>query len=300
MREFANSWSARSNRLRYVGTLGHCKNKYIINAGKNKKLRIVVFLSVNQAQILDDNLALLNILREAKVFELADVLVKLHPRDTKNYNEYLPYIKIIKEPWKATLDKVTVAAIVKEAHRQKRKAVVHVSKVKDGYEVLKDKADGLVHVWDDKPLNNEQLNELKKEHFFVIPTILTLQKVQSVYFQKTKEETEVKVKMIKNEVKRLYDIGVPILAGTDPPNANINYGTDLYKEMILLNEAGISTIDVLKSATSLPATHFNLKNKGFIKKGYRADLILVDGNPTENIKDIANNKRVFKLGKEVK
>ena len=210
------------------------------------------------------------------------------------------YIKIIKEPWKVTLDDKTVAALIKAAHNQNKKAVVHVSKVKDGYQVLKDKADGLVHIWDDKQLSENQLKSLKKESFFVIPTILTLQKVQSAYFNKTEEETVKKVKMIQNEVKRLYDIGVPILAGTDPPNANINHGTDLYKEMILLKEAGISTLDVLKSATSLPATHFGLKNKGFIKRGYRADFILVDGNPTENINDIANTKRVFKQGKEVK
>ena len=76
-------------------------------------------------------------------------------------NNGADYIKIIKEPWKATLDKVTVAAIVKEAHKQKRKAVVHVSKVKDGYEVLKDKADGLVHVWDDKPYRSFMLAIIK-------------------------------------------------------------------------------------------------------------------------------------------
>ena len=209
------------------------------------------------------------------------------------------YIKIIKEPWKATLDTKTVAALIKASHKENKKAVVHVSKAQDGFQVLKDKADGLVHIWDDKKITETQLNQLKKEHFFVIPTILTLQKVQSLYFNKTEEQTKIKVKLIQEEVKRLYDVGVPILAGTDPPNANINHGTDLYKEMYLLKEAGIPVLDVLKSATSLPALHFNLKNKGFIKKGYRADFILINGNPTKNINDIANEKRVFKLGKEV-
>ena len=210
------------------------------------------------------------------------------------------YIKIIKEPWKATLDVPTVKALIKAGHKEKMKTVVHVSKANDGYQVLKDKADGLVHIWDDKELSKLQLVELKKESFFVIPTLLTLQEIRGVNLNRTKEQYDAKMKMIQNEVKKLYDIGVPILAGTDPPNGNINYGVDLYKELFLLKKVGMSNIDVMKSATSLPAVHFNLKNKGFIKAGYRADLILVDGNPLENITDIANFKRVWKQGKEVK
>lgn len=209
------------------------------------------------------------------------------------------YIKIIKEPWKATLDDATVAALISEAHKNNKIAVVHVSKVRDGFQVLKDKADGLVHIWDDKALSEKKLEELKKETFFIIPTMLTLKKVQKAYYKKSDEEANKKMDFLKKEVKRLYDAGVPILAGTDPPNANINYGTDLFKELELLSASGIPTIDVLKAATSLPAKHFSLKDKGYIKKGYRADFILVEGNPTKNIKDIWKTKRVFKQGKEV-
>lgn len=224
---------------------------------------------------------------EAKAFVTARIAAGAH------------YIKIIKEPWKSTLNDSTVAAIIKEAHKQDRKAVVHISKVKDGYQILKAKADGLVHIWDDKTLSNKELNDLKDEKFFVVPTLLTIQNIGKMYSKKSPEKLQEKMKMVKNEVKRLYDIGVPILAGTDPPNAKINYGNDLFKELILLQEAGIPILEVLKSATSLPAIHFNLKEKGFIKEGYRADLVLVDGNPTENLNDLNNKKRVFKLGKEV-
>jgi len=210
------------------------------------------------------------------------------------------YLKIIQEPWKVTLDAKTVAALVKATHKLEMKAVVHISKVKDAYQVLIDKADGLVHIWDDKEMTKIQLEDLKKETFFVVPTLLTIQKVQKAYFNKTEVQTAEKTVFIQKELKKLYDIGVPILAGTDPPNANINFGTDLYKEMELLKGAGLSNIDVLKSATSLPALHFDLKNIGFIKKGYNADLILVDGNPVKNLKDMWNTKRIFKNGVEVK
>ncbi len=210
------------------------------------------------------------------------------------------YIKIIREPWKATLNYETVAEIIKEAHHQKLISVVHVSKARDGVRVVKDKANGLVHIWDDRDLTEEEFTALKKEQFFIVPTVLTIHKVQKIYFKKSDEEQEKVTNRILKEVKRLYDAKIPILAGTDPPNAGINNGTDLYKEMIFFYKAGLSNLDILKSATSLPATHFKLKDKGFIKEGFRADFILIDGNPIQNIKDIFNEKRVWKQGKEVK
>ncbi|WP_299109875.1 amidohydrolase family protein [uncultured Tenacibaculum sp.] len=227
------------------------------------------------------------------------------PEEAKGFvegrvNAGADYIKIIREPWKATLNKETTKALIEATHEVNKKAVVHVAKAADAHEVLKNKADGLVHIWEDTSLTKEQFDDLKEEKFFVVPTLLTMQKVQELFYKKTKEQALEKVKIMQAEVKRLHEIGVPILAGTDPPNGNINYGTDLYKELKLLKEAGLSTVDVLKSATSLPAIHFNLKGKGFLKEGYRADMVLVDGNPTENIEDIAKTKRVFKQGKEVK
>lgn len=209
------------------------------------------------------------------------------------------YIKIIKEPWKATLDSATVASLVKEAHLQNKKVVVHVSRNTNALEVIRSGADGLVHIWRDSVMKNYQIDALKKHKFFIVPTMIVRKLSKENLDKKGVKAAHITVEELKSEVKKMYDLGIPILAGTDPPNFQLNYGTDLFKEMELLQEAGIPTTDVLKSATSLPAIHFNLKEKGFIKKGYRADLVLVEGNPTKNIADIANKKRVWKLGKEV-
>jgi len=105
---------------------------------------------------------------------------------------------------------------------------------------------------------------------------------------------------LKSEVKRLYDAGIPILAGTDPPNAQINYGDDLHKELKLISEAGIPNEDVLKGATSYTAKAFGLDKQGFIKEGYLANMILIDGNPLENIEDISKIEIVWKEGEKVK
>lgn len=227
------------------------------------------------------------------------------PEDAKGFvtdriNAGVDYIKIIVEPWKTTLDIETVKSIIEETHKNEKIAVVHVSKVQDAYNVISSNANGLVHIWDDKIMSDERLKELTKEKdFFVIPTLLTTLKFHEMLKKQTPDIKRISENELKAEVLRLHKMGVPILAGTDPPNLEINYGTDLYKELKLLVEAGIPAIDVLKGATSLPIKKFKLGNSGMIKKGFTADMILIDGNPMENIDDISKINTVWKLGKKV-
>ncbi|WP_405252601.1 amidohydrolase family protein [Dokdonia sp. Asnod3-C12] len=207
------------------------------------------------------------------------------------------YIKIIVEPWKATLDKETVAAIIREAHKADKIAVVHVSRAQDAFDALSSGADGLVHIYNDEPLTAAQLDQLNEDaNFFVIPTILTTVLIQPLYYNKTAEETaEIEARLLK-EVKRLYDAGIPILAGTDPPNANINIGSDLYKELAFFAKAGLPMEAVLASATSLPADKFSLENVGYIKEGFKADMLLLDKSPVEDVMHMNSIAKIWKEG----
>lgn len=207
------------------------------------------------------------------------------------------HIKIIVEPWRATISHDIAKAIVEEAHANDKVAVVHISKKEDAYQVLSNGADGLVHIWGDGKMSQEHLDDLvKNQDFFIIPTVLTTVLVQPIFYNKSEEETALVEKELLTEVKRLYDAGVPLLAGTDPPNANINMGTDLYKELLLFSKAGIPAIDVLKTATSIPATKFRLANMGFIKEGYIADMLLLDKSPLDNMEHIASITTIWKAG----
>ncbi|WP_299151378.1 amidohydrolase family protein [uncultured Dokdonia sp.] len=207
------------------------------------------------------------------------------------------YIKIIVEPWKKTLDKETVAQIIKEAHKASKIAVVHVSNEEDAYNSLISDADGLVHIYHDKPMTDQHLQKLVGEKdFFVIPTILTTVLIQPLYFNKTTEETALVEANLLKEVKRLYDAGIPILAGTDPPNANINIGSDLYKELAFFAKAGLPIEAVLASATSLPAEKFSLEGVGYIKKGYKADLLLLEQSPVNDVMKLNTLSHIWKEG----
>ena len=81
----------------------------------------------------------------------------------------------------------------------------------------------------------------------------------------------------------LKEEGVPILAGSDCPNIGTAHGVSLHRELELLVQAGLTPLEALRAATSAPAKAFRLKDRGSIKPGLRADLLLVRGEPTQNI-----------------
>jgi imidazolonepropionase-like amidohydrolase len=99
-------------------------------------------------------------------------------------------------------------------------------------------------------------------------------------------------------IKQLKAAGVPILAGTDAPNPGTTYGASLHEELVLLVEAGLTPTEALIAATSAPALAFHASDRGRIARGLRADLVLVNGNPTEDILATRNIVAVYKGGIE--
>jgi imidazolonepropionase-like amidohydrolase len=89
-------------------------------------------------------------------------------------------------------------------------------------------------------------------------------------------------------LNQLVAEGVPILAGTDTalPTAQFGvygFGATLHAELELLVRAGLRPVQALTAATSAPAKAFGLTDRGGIRPGLRADLLLVDGDPTQDI-----------------
>jgi hypothetical protein len=87
-----------------------------------------------------------------------------------------------------------------------------------------------------------------------------------------------------------------ILAGTDAPGPGVAHGASLHRELELLGFAGLAPIEALRAATSAPAAVFGLTDRGRIVPGMRADVMLVEGNPTENILATRAMVRVYQGG----
>jgi imidazolonepropionase-like amidohydrolase len=99
-------------------------------------------------------------------------------------------------------------------------------------------------------------------------------------------------------IKELKAAGVPILAGTDAPNPGTAYGVSLHEELLLLVGAGLTPMEALVAATSAPALAFHVPDRGRIARGLRADLVLVNGNPAEDILATRDIVAVYKAGIE--
>lgn len=90
-------------------------------------------------------------------------------------------------------------------------------------------------------------------------------------------------------VKALYDAGGKIMAGSDAPEWYLLYGYTLHREIRSLVEAGLPPYAALEAATRNPAEFFGtLSQTGTVEAGKRADLLLLQANPLE---DVSNTER---------
>ena len=93
--------------------------------------------------------------------------------------------------------------------------------------------------------------------------------------------------------------GVPLLAGTDFASAAVCPGFSIHDELEWLVKAGLSPADALKTATVNPASLFGLEDLGAIAPGKIANLVLLDQNPLEDIRNTTRINSVVYRGKLV-
>ena len=223
----------------------------------------------------------------------------------------------------ATLSDASVQAVIRAAKARNQLAVVHVSTQRDAVLALQAGADGLVHVFQDQPASDEFIELAKRRRAFVIPTLSVIEQAAAGSGPQLAEDARLKPMLLpeqratlkgvfprransaqlsanaKQSVRRLQAARVPILAGTDAGNPGTTHGASLHGEMALLVAAGLTPVQALAAATSRPAQHFGLKDRGRIVPGMRADLVLVDGDPTTTIESSRAIAGIWKNGIKV-
>lgn len=106
-------------------------------------------------------------------------------------------------------------------------------------------------------------------------------------------------------VGALHRAGVHIMAGTDAPLRNSPPGFGLHEELWHFTRAGLSPLDALRSATIEPARFLGLADSlGTVERGKVADLVLLDANPLEDIRNarrvgaVVANGRLFRVRRD--
>ncbi len=237
------------------------------------------------------------------------------------------YIKIVYDNGSSygrtssTLSKATMQAVIAAAHKRGKLAVVHIHSLGEAREAVEAGADGLVHLFIDRAADEQFINLVTSRRVFVIPTLTVIDSVAgrasgamlaqdaSLAAALSAENTTALntgfpanpktaegLKVAQGAVRALKAARVPILAGTDAPNPGTAHGVSMHRELELLVEAGLTPAEALASATSIPAKHFQLNDRGRIATGLRADLVLVKGDPTADIKAARNIVGVWKQG----
>lgn len=124
---------------------------------------------------------------------------------------------------------------------------------------------------------------------------------RSIYLDGTVyHATQNKLNYAVEVMKLAHQAGVKIVAGTDwiyPEDPSM---IPLYDEARIYNDkVGLSTLETIESLTLNAALVTGLKDRGRIAKGYRADLLLLDRNPVNDIKYVFMPKEVYIGGRKV-
>lgn len=249
---------------------------------------------------------------------------------TDRIEEGSDYIKIIYDDGSAyglrfpTITRETLAAVTAEAQRQGKLAVAHISTHKSMEDAVAAGVDGVVHLFLDEPIDAQLVHLAQRKGIFVIPTLTVLQSAAGIAggsslavdtdlkpFLPQDDVANLKTAFPKRDESRadfavarqaalaLHRAGIPVLAGSDAPNPGTAHGASLHRELELLVEAGLPPVEALAAATSRPAKHFGLSDRGRIAAGYRADLLLVEGDPTEEIRATRRIRGVWKDGRAI-
>jgi imidazolonepropionase-like amidohydrolase len=246
------------------------------------------------------------------------------------FREGSDYLKIILEDGSAygqhipSLDAATVQALVAAAHTEHHMAIAHVATEHDAEVAVDAGIDGLAHVFLDRPASPAFIAAARAHGVFVVATLAVSAGIGGADGGRLLSEdarlrpwlTSAQRDSLRAQfppafrnpalfdhavlnVRRLHAAGIPILAGTDAGNPSTAHGASLHEELALLTQAGLSPSQALSSATSLTARKFALRDRGRVAPGLRADLVLVDGDPTRDITATRAIVAVWKNGAPV-
>ncbi|KDN24054.1 amidohydrolase family protein [Amycolatopsis rifamycinica] len=205
------------------------------------------------------------------------------------------YLKIVLEaPGGGGPELPVVRALTEAAHAAGLLVVAHASNTGAYTMALDAGVDVVTHAPLGPPIADEDLARAK----VVVPTLTMMKGISAAAGRPQLYAGAA------TSVTRLHRAGAAVLAGTDANAAPgspspVAHGASLHDELELLVAAGLSTVEALRAATVLPAKHFGLTDRGAIRPGLRADLVLLDGNPVADIRTTRAISRVWCAGVEL-
>jgi imidazolonepropionase-like amidohydrolase len=131
---------------------------------------------------------------------------------------------------------------------------------------------------------------MQRRDYAYIPKVILEERwaIRARYWKAAPPEASRKkyIDIRKKMTYELWKAGVPLMAGSDSPEWFLVQGFSIHDELETFVTAGLSSYAALETATKNPATYLGLiKNKGTVEVGKDADLIILDQDPLQDIKN---------------
>jgi imidazolonepropionase-like amidohydrolase len=229
--------------------------------------------------------------------------------------------------------KAMLMLAAEEARKAGLRLIVHATELPQAKDALEAGAVVLVHDVDTGTIDDEFLGAAKRNHTIVIPTLTVLEGYADVFSGRSPglrypldcvdTGTRQKLEMVLPEslraggeaffrgpeakrlrdtgaenLRRLYEAGIPIAMGTDAGNPGTAHGPSVYREMEAMQQAGMPAAAVFAAATIVAARAMALDGEiGSIAPGKRADLVVFEADPTVDAGNVRRIRFVIRNGK---
>jgi imidazolonepropionase-like amidohydrolase len=200
-----------------------------------------------------------------------------------------------------------LAAAVEEGHRADKRVVAHCLSAASVVNAIEAGVDSLEHINFIQPDGSRRMDEpvaqrIVDKQVVVSPTIQTgyrrLQKLKAQASRSPAETAQMhdldyKLETKLSFVSRLHQAGARIVAATD---AIEEFG-DFALGLVLLTQAGMSPLQAIRAATSEAAEALAVSDRtGALRPNKEADLLVVDGNPSVDIRRLSSPLLVVRAG----
>jgi imidazolonepropionase-like amidohydrolase len=189
------------------------------------------------------------------------------------------------------MDPAIAKAAVDVAHAAGKPVFAHPQNLAGVDAVIAAGVDIMAHTAAGEPVYSpEQLAGFKQQGIALIPTLSL--------FSKLPVGPDIAARLVAttvNQVKAFSDNGGPVLFGTDVGFTEI-YDTTLEYELM---RRALSERQILASLTTNPAQYFKAAKKGRVEKGFDADVVVLDGDPTADVTNLAKVAYTIRAGQVI-
>ncbi len=240
------------------------------------------------------------------------------------------FVKIWVDDRGGTVEKLAphlYRAIIDEAHRRGLQVIAHVYYHEDAEDLVAAGVDGFAHLVRDREMDDALVAAIVARGVFVMPNLgvserrrhseappwlqdpllaatvapAVLERAAASYagFAADAPARAAQYAAMERSLLKLHAAGAALVLGSDAGVQDHFPGFAAHRELELLVAAGLSPLDALAVGTSRPALRLRLVDAGRLAPGARADFVVLDANPLDDITATRRIAAVYMDGAEV-